>query len=163
MIDAERLQDAISLLPEELLSPVDALRQRKRVFWKPVAAVAASLLLVVGLYQLQPAQNTSDKGSFLEDAAEHAPADRGDGYVEEYAGNSIEHSTNLSAYFLPAKITEIAEDHLVVTLPAGESAKVFFDNLEEPSSFSVGDDITLYFPETPKNPRELYPNEILIN
>ena len=45
MIDAERLQDAITLLPEDLLAPVDALRKRKRTFWKPIAAVAASFLL----------------------------------------------------------------------------------------------------------------------
>ena len=157
MINAERLQDAIGLLPEELLSPVDALRQRKKVYWKPIAAVAASLLLVVGLWQLQPAQKSADKGSALEDAAE-----RGDGFVEEFAGNSIEQSTTLSACFLPAQITEIHDTYWVVTLPAGESAKVFFDNLEECNDFSVGDEITLCFNDEPKKPTELYPNEIFL-
>lgn len=162
MINAERLQDAIGLLPEELLSPVDALRQRKKVYWKPIVAVAASLLLVVGLWRLQPVQKSADNGFFLEDAAEHAPAGRGDGFVEEFAGNSIEQSTTLHTYFLPAQITEIHDTYWVVTLPAGESAKVFFDNLEECNDFSVGDEITLCFNDEPKKPTELYPNEIFI-
>ena len=163
MIDAEHLQDAIGLLPEELLAPVDVLRKQKREVWKPVVAVAASLLLVVGLYHLQPVQKTADNGSFLEDAAEHAPADRGDGYVEEYAGNSIEHSTNLSAYFLTAKITEITENYLAVTLSDGKTAKVFLDHLEKNKEFSLSNEITLLFDQEPKNRKELYPKEILIN
>ena len=162
MINAECLQDAIGLLPEDLLSPVDALRQRKKVYWKPIAAVAASLLLVVGLWRLQPAQKSADNGAFLEDATEHAPAGRGDGFVEDYAGNSIEQSTTLYAYFLPAKITEIHDTYWIVTLTEGESAKVFFDNLEELEGFSLGDEITLCFPAEPKELAELYPNEIFI-
>ncbi len=159
MISAERLQDAIGLLPEDMLAPVDALRRKKRMVWKPVAAVAASLLLVVGLYHLQPVQKSADKGSFLEDAAEHAPADRGDGF----AGSSVEHSTNLSAYFLTAKITEITENYLAVTLSDGKTAKVFFDHLEKNKEFSLGNEITLLFDQEPKTHKELYPKEILIN
>lgn len=159
MINAERLQDAITLLPEELLAPVDTLRQQKKVYWKPIAAIAASLLLVVGLYHFQPAQKAADNGAFLEDAAEHAPADRGDGF----SGSSVEHSTNLSAYFLTAKITEITEKYLIVTLSDGETAKVFLDHLERNEEFSLDNEITLLFDQEPKNHKELYPKEILIN
>ena len=157
MINAEHLQDAITLLPEELLAPVDALRKQKRVFWKPVAAVAASFLLVVGLWRLQPVQKSADKGSFLEDAAEP-----GDGLVENFAGSSKEHSTALYTYSLTAEITEIAEEYWIVALTGGETAKVFFDNLEEYSGFCVGDEIHLCFPEEPKNLTQLYPTEIFI-
>ena len=45
----ETFQDAMTLLPEELLTPVDALRQKKRFPWKSVLATAACLCLVVGL------------------------------------------------------------------------------------------------------------------
>lgn len=162
MTDAERLQDAIGLLPEELTEPVDALRQRKRIFWKPIAAVAASFLLIVGLWQLQP-KKAAENGAFSEDAAENVLADRGDGYVEEYAGSSKEHSTCSYAYSLPAKITEVHNTYLVVTLPAGESVKVFFDNLEKVQFFSLGEKITLCFAQKPENTKKLYPNEILIN
>ena len=158
MISAEHLQDAIGLLPDELLFHTDALRQQKQPVWKPVAAVAASLLLVAGLYQLQPAQKSAENGKGMADAAENIITDG-------LTGNSSfsEHSTSLYVHSLPAKIMEVHADHLVVTLPAGESAKVFFDNLEEFGGFSVGDEITLCFTEPPKKPRELYPNEILIH
>ena len=156
MIDAERLQDAITLLPEELLAPVDALRKRKRISWKPITAVAASFLLIVGLWWLQPGQKTTDTDSFLEDAA-----GRGESFVEEDAGSYIEHSTTLNFYSLPAKITEITEVYLVVTLPAGESGKVFLDNLENPPIFSIGEEITLFFKKMPVKLTELYPDEIL--
>lgn len=161
MINAERLQDAITLLPEELLSPVDALRQKKQVLGRPIAAAVASLLLVVGLWYLQPAQKSADNGTFLEDAAEHAPADRGDGLVEDYAGNSMEHSFSSYTYSLPVKITEVHEAYLVVILPAGESADVFFDNLEKAQDFSLGEKITLCFSRKPENLKKLFPNEIV--
>ncbi len=156
MIDTERLQDAIGLLPEELLSPVDALRQQKRFSWKPIAAIAASFLLVVGLYQLQPAKKATDNGAFLEDAAENVKADR-------YVGSSVEQSTNLSAYFLTAKVTEITEEYLVVTLSEGDTAKVFLENVEKPGEFSLGEEITLLFAQEPEDFTQLYPKDILIN
>lgn len=159
MTDAERLQDAIGLLPEELLVPVDALRRQKRFSWKPIAAVAASFLLVAGLYQLQPAQKTADAGAFLEDAAENGKAERGDGFV----GSSTEYSTNPSAYCLTAKITEITEDYLVVTLSEGETAKVFLENVKNPGEFSTGEEITLLFAQEPDDHKALYPNKISKN
>ncbi len=155
MIDAERLQDAITMLPEELLAPVDALRQQKRALWRPLAAVAASLLLVVGLYHLQPGQKTAENGAFLEDAAEGAQ-------VEDYRGNSAEHSTNLAAYSLTATVKIIEKDHLVVTLANGETAKVFVDNLEEPKELTPGAEITLCFDQKPEDLKQLYPNNIIV-
>lgn len=158
MIDVERLQDAISLLPEELLSPVDALRRKKRFSWKPIATIAASLLLVVGLYQLQPMKKAADNGAFLEDAAENGKAERGDGFV----GSSAEYSTTLSGYFLTAKLAEVAEDYLIVTLEKGETATVLFDEMKERKTFSPGAEITLLFAREPEDFTELYPTDILI-
>jgi len=43
------LHDAMTLLPEELLLPVDALRRKKRFPWRSLLATAACLCLVVGL------------------------------------------------------------------------------------------------------------------
>ena len=160
MIDAERLQDAITLLPEELLLPVDALRKQKRTFWKPIAAVAASFLLVAGLYQLQPAKKASSNGAFLEeDSAENVlTADRGDGY----AGNSKEHSTSLYAYSLTAEVTEITEEHLAVTLSDGQSVKVYLGKIREHVDFSPGMEIILFFTQKPENLTQLYPESISI-
>ena len=155
MIDAEQLHDALNLLPEDLLAPVDILRQRKRTYWKPIAAAAASLLLVVGLYQLQPAQKTTENGALLEDAVEGAQ-------VEDYRGNSAEHSTSLAVYSLTAEVKKTEKDHLVVTLPNGETAKVFFSNLEESEKFSPGTEVTLCFSQIPKDLKQLYPNNIIV-
>ncbi|MBR3978561.1 MAG: hypothetical protein IKJ94_02935 [Oscillospiraceae bacterium] len=155
MTDAERLQDAIGLLPEELLSPVDTLRRKKRFSWKPIATIAASLLLVVGLYQLQPPQKAADRGAFLEDAVENGKAD---GFVGSWA----EYSTTLSGYFLTAKVAEVAEDYLIVTLEKGETATVLFDEMKERKTFSPGAEITLLFAREPEDFTELYPTDIMI-
>lgn len=160
MISAERLQDAIGLLPEDMLAPVDALRRQKRISWKPFAAVAASFLLVVGLWQLQPMYKSAENGKGM-DAAEHAPAYRSDGYT----GNSSysEHSSdNLYPYCLNAKITQIAEDHLVVTLAEGSTAKVFLENVEEAEEFFIGAEIVLWFDTAPNEFAQLYPKDITI-
>ena len=87
MIDAERLQDAITALPEELLTPVDALRKQKRPVWKPIATVAASLLLVVGLYQLQPEKKSAENASAPQDAALGVLTDGKEGCTEEYSAS----------------------------------------------------------------------------
>ena len=53
-MNPEQLHDAISLLSDDLLVPVDKLRQKKRIPWKSVAALAACACLVVGLWTLFP-------------------------------------------------------------------------------------------------------------
>ena len=60
---AEQFQDAMTLLPEDLLQPVDALRRRKRVPWPSILATAACFCLLVGLsfvYGLNRSKSSSD-------------------------------------------------------------------------------------------------------
>ena len=45
----ELLQDAIGLLDEELIAPVDKLRRPKRLHWQHIGALAACLALVCAL------------------------------------------------------------------------------------------------------------------
>ena len=153
MINAEHLQDAMTLLPEELLAPVDTLRKQKRTFWKPIAAVAASFLLVVGLYQLQPAKKSAENTSFLQDAEAGIE-------MEGNTGNSKEHSTTLYTCSLPAQVTEITEEYLVVTMPAGESAKVYLGKVRGHMNFSPGTEIVLHFEKEPEDFKQLYPDSI---
>lgn len=161
MMDAELLQDAIGLLPEEMLAPVDTLRRKKRAAWKPLVAVAASLLLVVGIWQLQPISADNNKG--MEDADEHAPiADRGDGYSGSSNYSEYSTSDNLYLYCINAKVTEVMEDYLVVALAEGDTAKVFFENMEEKKAFSVGAEIELWFDTAPAELTQLNPNDITI-
>lgn len=70
MITPEHIHDALTLLPEELLTPVDALRRRKRFRWQPIAAAAACLCLIAGLWLLVPAGIKADSGSCAEDGCE---------------------------------------------------------------------------------------------
>ncbi len=158
MISAEHLQDAMGLLPEEMLVPVDALRRQKRISWKPFAAVAASLLLVVGLWWLQPVTKSAESGKGMEDAAENVLADG-------FAGNSSfsEHATELYAYSLTVKVTEVTEDYWVVTLPDKTEAKAYLDNLEKPATLTLGADIVLLFYEAPGDLQQLYPNKIIVD
>ncbi len=153
MIDAERLQDAITLLPEELLAPVDALRKRKRISWKPIAAVAASFLLVVGLYHLQPMEKTTEAEFSVEDAGQGI--DRGE---SDNKGNFL----TINGYILTGKIIEVAEEHLVVTLADGQTATVFLDHLEAPKEIPTGSEIFMCFAQEPNNLEQLYPESILI-
>lgn len=152
MISTEQLQDAITLLPEDLLLPVDALRKQKKRFWKPVAAVAASFLLVAGLWQLQPAQKNT---SCLQDAAAGVVM-----YNEKEF--SKEQSTSSYIYSLPVKVTEITEEYLVVTMPAGESAKVYLEKARGHTDFSPGMEILLFFEKEPEDHKQLYPDSISI-
>lgn len=59
----EKLLDAMALLPEEMLEETDRLRQKKRTPWKGLAALAACLCLVAGLWLIQP------RGKSAENAA----------------------------------------------------------------------------------------------
>lgn len=159
MTDAEHLQDAIGLLPEDMLAPVDALRRQHRISWKPFAAVAASLLLVAGLWQLSPISAENGKGM---DAAEHAPVYSGDGLTGSSSYSEEHTADSLYPHSLHASITEIAEDYLVVTLAEGGTAKVFLENVEETKDFSVGSEIVLWFETAPTELAQLYPNDITI-
>lgn len=54
-MNAEQFHDALTLLSPDLVAEADALRQRPRVpaRWKPLAALAACFLLVLGLGRLR--------------------------------------------------------------------------------------------------------------
>ena len=155
MMHAEHLQDAITLLPDELLSPVEALRQKKATSWKKAVAVAASVLLVIGLWHLHPMAKTGASSDAMGDI-NNAPMD---GVAES---DSEEHLTTDYAYNLSAVVAEIGESHLTVTLSDGKTATVYFDNLQTQKTFLPGQEISLLFVQDPKDSLELYPDKIVI-
>lgn len=74
-MNAEQFQDAITLLPEDLLQPVDALRRRKRVPWPSILATAACFCLLVGLaFVYGPYQGKKTADTAMTVAAENGSA-----------------------------------------------------------------------------------------
>lgn len=141
-MNAENLQDAISLLPEEMLRDVDALRQKKPFPWKSVVSLAACLCLVAGLWLLSPFY-AADKVS-----------------MEAASGNSMPERGTLSAEssILDSEVCtwvdevyEVYEDHIVLSSPdAGRidsAVKVCFDNLEEIPQLQPGQTVRIYYTE----------------
>lgn len=78
-MNTETLHNAISLLPEDLLTPVDRLRQKKRIPWKSIAAAAACLCLATGLWLIRPG-NVVSQDSVNDEVfyGNGAPAIKGD-------------------------------------------------------------------------------------
>lgn len=62
-MNAEKMMDAMNLLPDDLLEATNALRTRKRTYWKPILALAACLCLVVGLWFINPGAKAEDSAS----------------------------------------------------------------------------------------------------
>lgn len=155
-MNADMLHDAISLLPEELLVPVDALRQKKQFPWRPVAALAACACLVVGLWMFSPAvSKDSTNGSAM------APEEGiGDGALGSIADQiTLESGTTCS---LRATVVEVAEDSLIVQLGNAETVTVQLNALEQPITVSPGQMIKLYCKEIPCDTAPLVPYRIEI-
>lgn len=155
-MNAEQLHDAISLLPEDLLEPVDKLRQKKPVPWRSVAALAACTCLIVGLWFFFPGdQKTADNCGAVKEP--------GDGYSGLL--DSVEEST--TEIYLLATVLEVAQDHIIVSTDAQlkggtQPLTVKLDELETTPSLENGQQIRLYFEKLPENGQVLVPYRIEI-
>ena len=142
MIKAEHIHDALSLLPEELLTPVDALRRKKRFSWKPVAALAACFALVVGLWSLFPgvANSMDNPGAAPENGS-------GDGFLGAVTDQNTQHSTGTTPF--TATVLEIEEDRMIV-LPGetltdiAQPVTVLLDGLEDIPPLEKGQSVRIY-------------------
>ena len=74
-MNAEKLQDALNQLPDDLIAATDALRQQKKqpIQWKRLVSIAACLALVLGaLYMAAPflgRKSVSQESMVMQDAA----------------------------------------------------------------------------------------------
>lgn len=102
-MNAENLQDAISLLPEEMLADVDRLRQKKRAPWKGVIAAAACLCLLASLWWLQNGGIKAESGSTAPDR-----------YFNDGAGMEAVDSNSHTAAPMVATVVEVQTDRLIV-------------------------------------------------
>lgn len=158
MINAQQIHDALTLLPEDLLTPVDALRRRKRFIWKPMAALAACMALVVGLWFLFP-------GAMSADNAGAAPENgSGDGSVGAITDQITQESASGTGV-LSATVAEVAEDYITV-LPGNTLADVsgpltvLLEELEDVPTLEKGQSVTLYCKDLSDLSKPLVPYRI---
>lgn len=152
MISGRDIQDALNLLPDDLLEPVDALRRKKRVPWKALTALAACLCLCVGLWHFFP--GAAAENSAGGDLVGNADADGAlkDEYTAE-SGSGVKISE--------VEVYEVGEDYLSVVpipkLPEGfnpddfcvqmATIRVTFEKLDTPPALEPGQKIRLYYTE----------------
>lgn len=165
MISAEHIHDALTLLPEELLKPVDALRRKKRIPWKGMTAAAACLCLVVGLWFLLPGAVSMDSAN---GSAEYLPED-GSVICDSVTQESSQGN------FLTAAVLTVSDDCIEVlpgekqpdnaTISMSYAVIVRFDQLETVPALQEGAFIRMYFREMPEinqENNELFPYRIEI-
>ena len=136
----EIFQDAMTLLPEEMLAPVDALRRRKRLTWKSVLATAACLCLVVGLAWgyariIAPASAANEAGDM-------APPQ------EEHVSQSQAEEPSL------VEVVRVEADHIFVVNPSSSNSdscalrapiKITFEKISTRPAFEVGQKLLIYW------------------
>ena len=148
-MNADNLHDAISLLPEELLTPVDRLRQKKRIPWGSVAALAACLCLVVGLWLFFPgdlvAMDSANGGIELGEPAE-----------ENQYSASVSESLSSAGNIAVTVVSIPEEENQIICRLSGafgdaglSAAKaqitVSFENLEQIPTLKPEDTIRIYY------------------
>lgn len=155
MIDAEHIHDALTLLPDDLLESVNALRQKRRIPWKSITATAACLCLVAGLWLLIP--DAASKGST-----------NGSTVGDKFAGSSNSvNQESLAQKPLVATVVEVAEDRIIV-LPGecltdiASPVTVLLTDLEEIPTLTNGQRINIYCREAPDLTKPLLPYRIEI-
>ena len=160
-MNADLLHDAISLLPDALLEPVDAMRQKKHVPWKSIAALAACACLVVGLWSLFPGNKKAEgnAGCMAPDKGfiNNSSSVLGDCITQESA----------SSCYLSAIVLEAAEDYITVlpdnqTINMSTPITVTFESLDSIPELKSGQRIKVYCKEFPEGNQPLVPYRIEI-
>jgi len=148
-MNAEHLQDAISLLPEEMLQDVDQLRRRKRNGWKGIIAAAACLCVLVGLWSLGNGGIKAESGSAAPDRYHESNSivNSNDGTNEESAiGNS-------QPVPMAATVLEVQDDRIYVypidTPPLSHCLPitVMLTELEDTPTLEKNQRIRIYYSE----------------
>ena len=136
----ETFQDAMTLLPEEMLEPVDALRRKKLFPWKSVLATAACLCLVVGLALgyariIAPASAANEAGDMAPPQAENVSQSQ----TEEPS---------------LVEVVRVEADHMFVVNPSSNNSdscalrapiKITFEKISTRPAFEVGQRLLIYW------------------
>ena len=140
-MNAENLQDAISLLPEEMVADVDRLRRKKHTPWKALVAAAACICLLTGLWTLQNGGIKAESGS--------AAPDR---YYNDGAGMESAESNSQIAPMMVSTVVEVQENQIIV-LPGenltsiAQPITVMLTQLEDIPTLEKNQRIRIYYNE----------------
>ena len=138
----ETFQDALTLLPEELLAPVDALRRRRPFSWLSVLTTAACLFLVIGLaigYSIIIAPASAENG---------AAPDMDNQPKQEAMGQSQQDAPSL------VEVVQVEEDHIYVVTAVSNSSdscalrapiKITYEKLTQIPPLEVGQILKIYW------------------
>lgn len=154
-MNAETLQDAISLLPEEMITDVDRLRRKKHTPWKGLVAAAACLCLLVGLWSLGNGGMKAESGSSAPDRY----------FNYSGAGMESDSAESTQTMFMVAKVLEVQEDRIIV-LPGetvtsiAQPITVMLTQLEDIPQLTKNQRIRIYYKEE-TNPMIPYKIEIM--
>ena len=153
-MNADLLHDAISLLPDDLLEPVDALRRKKRIPVRSLTALVACACLVTGLCLFAPsAFRSQDK---------NAGAAMGDGFLSGSSNSIADKPESETQSYITATVVEIKEDHIIV-LPGSslsdiaKPVTVKLDNLKTVPQLKEGQTIRIYCEVFPEDDQPLVP------
>ena len=160
-MNADQLHDAITLLPEDLLTPVDRLRQKKRFPWKSILTTAACFCLVLGLalgYARIVAPASAENAA---DAAGGMP-------MQEVSSQSKAEAPSF------VEVVEVAEDYIMVVTAVKNSSdscalrapiKLRFEKLEHVPALKVGQILEIYWETEDYDPLEhsITPYRIVIS
>lgn len=140
-MNAENLQDAISLLPEEMVADVDQLRRKKPNPWKGVIAAAACLCVLLGLWSLGNGGIKAESGS--------AAPDRN---YNDDAGMESAESNSQVAPGMTATVVEVQKDRIIVlpgeTLTSiAQPITVMLTQLEDIPTLEKNQRIRIYYNE----------------
>ena len=135
---AEHIHDALNHLPEELLEATDALRQKKRTYWRSAAALAACACLVVGVLFFFPdlsAKNSAEAGSAVMD-----------GLAQEDLESCTE---NAAATYITAQVVKVESDRIWVTMDQTDTQiPVYLEGLEKIPELEAGQQVRIYCNKT---------------
>lgn len=157
MIHPEQLHDALTLLPEDLLISADVLRRKKRIVWKPVAALAACMAMVIGLWFLFPGAVSSEN---------NGSAERGDGIVNDSSLSGIKDEADpeseTSYEFITATVTKIEASYLEVSTDTFSTITIKLEQLKTYPKLAVGQRIQIYCEDLSDLSEPLTPYKISI-
>ncbi len=157
MIHPEQLHDALTLLPEDLLISADVLRRKKRIVWRPIAALAACMAMVIGLWFLFPGAVSSENNS---------SAERGDGIVNDSSLSGIKDQADpeseTSCEFITATVTKIEASYLEVSTDASQTVIVKLERLKTVPELMIGQRIQIYCEDLSDLSQPIVPYQISI-
>lgn len=172
-MNAEEFQDAMTLLPEDLLQPVDVLRRRKRIPWPSILATAACFCLLVGLafvYGPNRSKSAADTGATVAAANGSMKGECGSADMDAMETPNQEHESISDSITNPSlsapseyRVVALGEDHAYVlkdiAAPPNMTVNpvpviLSFEKLSEIPALKVGQRIRFYYRQEDYNPDE---------